>query len=396
MAKVSILMPTYNDSKYIVRALDSIMEQTYKDYEILICNDGSIDNTYDVIMEYKNKYDKEDKIKYFYQDNADQLNAIITLTKYITGEYIYILHSDDMLYNKDTIKRMITYMNNNSTLDAIFADVMLMDKDDKIIGCSKICDYKCNNDYDIIALQLLWLGRNLYVDMAFHRRNSFMNNVYNNYLLWNGPFWLNIDMNNTLNYKKVDFPFFKYRLGDNNYMNSEGSKLNVINGEVRVVTRLLNNYYIPCYKLQYIIYRVFNKLKIGRYYRVLYKRTSTKNKYKIVKFVLNKRFSDVEINNNIFLKSLLLFYKNYKKRSINVTLNKDDIIYYGKDMRLFNKKIVNNNIEDLYKNIMTEMQEGFDEIIVNNSDDYDKVVDITKFLCVFPYVKITVKEKENE
>lgn len=392
MSKVSILMPTYNDSKYIVNALDSVMKQTYKDYEILICNDGSIDDTESVILDYKKKNDKDNRIHYYYQDNADQLNAIITLIPHITGDYIYILHSDDMLYDKDTIKKMVTYMDNNHRVDAIFADVMLMDKDNKVTGCSKVCDYKYNKDHDIIALQLLWLGRNLYVDMAFHRKESFLKNVYNNYLLWNGPFWLNVDEYNTLSYRKVNFPFFKYRLGDNNYMNSEGSKLNVINGEIRVVTRLLNNCYIPCYKLQYIVYRLFNKLKFGKYYRVLYKNKETKDKYKIVKFVLNKRFNDDEISNNMFLNSLLLFYKNYKRRSIYVKLDKDDIIYYGKDMRLFNKKIVNNSIEDLYSNIMFEMQEGFDEIIIDDKKDYDKVIDITKFLCIYPYVKISIKK----
>ena len=83
MPKISILMPTYNDEKYIVNALDSIMMQTYKDYEVLICNDGSTDKTKEVIYEYKDKNDKEDKIHYYYEDNADQLNAIITLIPYI-------------------------------------------------------------------------------------------------------------------------------------------------------------------------------------------------------------------------------------------------------------------------------------------------------------------------
>ena len=40
MKKISILMPTYNDTKYIKRSLDSIMEQKYENYEVLICNDG--------------------------------------------------------------------------------------------------------------------------------------------------------------------------------------------------------------------------------------------------------------------------------------------------------------------------------------------------------------------
>ena len=181
MPKISILMPTYNDEKYIVNALDSIMMQTYKDYEVLICNDGSTDKTKEVIYEYKDKNDKEDKIHYYYEDNADQLNAIITLIPYIKGKYVYILHSDDMLYDKDTLKKMITYMDNNHRVDSIIADIALIDKDNKIIGNSKVTDYKYNDYHDIIALQLLWLGRNLYVDMAFHKKEVFIKKVYDNY-----------------------------------------------------------------------------------------------------------------------------------------------------------------------------------------------------------------------
>ena len=90
MSKVSILMPTYNDSNFIRQSLESIIAQTFKNYEILICNDGSTDDTEQIIKEYMKEKDKEGKIKYYYEDNADQLNAIIKLIPHITGEYIYI------------------------------------------------------------------------------------------------------------------------------------------------------------------------------------------------------------------------------------------------------------------------------------------------------------------
>lgn len=393
--KVSILMPTYNDEKYICSALDSVLNQNYDNYEVLICNDGSSDDTEKVIKDYIKKNDKNKKIHYYYEDNADQLNAIIKLIPYITGKYVYILHSDDMLYDNDTLRKMVDYMDNNSNVSSIIADFKLMDENDDIIGISKVTDYKFKNCNDIIALQLLWLGRNLYVDMAFHRKEVFIKNVYNNYLLWNGPFWLNIDDNSVINFKKVNFPFFKYRLGNNNYLNNIGSNLNVINGEIRVVTRLMNDYYIPFYKFQYTMFRVFNKFKLAKYYSVIYKKKTTKNKYGLVKFVLNKRFSDEEIEKNLFLRSLLLYYKNYQIRKIYLSNCLDNIIYYGKDMRLFNKKLVNNNIEEIYLKIMKEMQEGFDEIIISNKNDYDDVINMLKFLCIYPYVKVTIEGNEK-
>lgn len=395
MSKVTILMPTYNDSKYITRALDSIQNQTYKDYEILICNDGSTDNTEEVIKEYQKNHDPNNQIKYYYEDNQDQLNAIIKLIPHIQGDYIYILHSDDILYDRDTLKKMVTYMNNNRRISSIISDIPTIDKDDNQIGISKTKDYNIKNKDNIIALELLWLGRNLFVDMAFHRKEVFLKSVYNNYLLWNGPFFLNLDNNTITNFQKVSFPFFKYRLGDNNYQNDKTSSYNIINGEIRVVTRLLKNYHIPLYKLQYIIFRIYNKLKLTKYYKVIYKKEETKDKYPIIKFVLNKRFTDEEIKNNTYLRSILSFYQNPKERKITLTLNKEPI-YYGKDMRIFNKKLRDNKLEPLYQELMEEMEIGFNQIEVEEKD-YQKVEDITKFFCIYPYVKITIrKEKKHD
>ena len=394
MSKVSILMPTYNDSKFIKRSLDSIMMQSYKNYEILICNDGSTDDTEEIIKEYIKTNDKEGKISYYYEENADQLNAIIKLIPQITGDYVYILHSDDLLYDENTLKNMVAYMEKNKNISSIVSDIITISENDNTIGINKIINYKMDNAYDIMTLQLLWLGRNLFADMAFHRKEIFTKNVYNNYLIWNGPFWLNLDEMNILNIKKVDFPFFKYRIGDNNYLSDNMSKLNVINGEIRVVTRLLSAFYIPCYKLQYLIYRILNKLNLTHRYKPIYLRKETKNKYNIIKFVLNKRFSSEEIRNNTYLDALLMYYKNFKERSINISL-KNDVIYYGKDMRLFNKKIVNDNIETPYKEIFKEMKQGFNEIIVDESD-YEKMIDVTKFLCIYPTAKVSIrKEVQN-
>lgn len=391
MTKVSILIPTYNDGKSIVETLDSIMSQEYKNYEILICDDGSTDNTKKIIEDYKKNKDKYDKIKYIYQENKDQLNAIITLLPLVNGKYIYILHSDDLLYDNTTLNKMVNYMDKNPKVDSIISDMIIINKDSEITGKQIVKDYRKSKQ--VIPLQLLWLGRNLYVDMAFHRKETFVKEVKNNYLMWNGPFWLNLDTNNMLNIKKVNFPFFKYRVFEENYINSEGANLNIINGEIRVVTRLLKYYDIPLYRLQYIIYRIFNKLKLNNIYRVVYRNRESKNKYKIIKFVLNKRFTDDEIKNNIFLNALVNFYKNKNNRVVKLNNINGITLYYGKDMRVFNKKITSNSIDDFYKNILNEMNIGFDELEVKNKKEYEKAEVLTKFLCIYPYVKISIKNK---
>lgn len=60
-------------------------------------------------------------------------------------------------------------------------------------------------------------------------------------------------------------------------------------------------------------------------------------------------------------------------------------------MRLFNNRLLNNELSELYLYIINEMRRGFNEIVVSNEDDIGKVMDITKFLCLYPYVKVSLK-----
>lgn len=389
--KIYILMPTYNDSSTIVYSLDSILSQNYKNYEIIIVDDGSTDDTKKVINNYKKKYDKDNKIKYIYQENKDQLNALKTACNHIKEKksLVYILHSDDLLDNPDVFKKAINYMKNNN-YDAIISNVDTIDGNGNLSGKIKINKY-INKKY-IMPLQLLWLGRNLYIDSGFFRANIFLNQVYNNYLTWNGPFWLDLDSKSILNVKNVDFNFFKYRVFEENYINNDLGKLCVINGEIRVVTRLLNYYYIPFYKAQFYMYRLFNKIKINKLFKPFYFNKEAKNKKEVIKFFLRKRFTDIEIKNNLYLNAIDNFYSKNTSRTIVIDEIPDDLpIYLGSDLRTFNKKIIENKLEEFYVNFLNEMQIGFDKIIINEKYK-EKITNIVKFLSIYGSVEIVFKK----
>ena len=92
MCKVSILVPVYNTEKYLSKCLDSIMCQTLEDIEIIITNDGSSDNSQNIIEVYAQK---DSRIKYSYQENSGlgaTRNIGIDMAR---GEYIAFLDSDD-------------------------------------------------------------------------------------------------------------------------------------------------------------------------------------------------------------------------------------------------------------------------------------------------------------
>ena len=96
MVKVSIIIPVYNAEKYLKRCLDSVLSQTLKDIEIICVNDGSTDNSIQILKEYGSK------IKVINQENQGLSVARNTGLKEAKGEFVAFLDSDDY-YNKEYI-----------------------------------------------------------------------------------------------------------------------------------------------------------------------------------------------------------------------------------------------------------------------------------------------------
>ena len=96
--KFSVLIPAYNAEKNIVNALESVRRQTFQDYEIIITDDGSTDNTQQVILHYKEQH-PEMIIKYFWQKNGGASSARWLCAKKAEGKYIAYLDADDVWYS---------------------------------------------------------------------------------------------------------------------------------------------------------------------------------------------------------------------------------------------------------------------------------------------------------
>lgn len=92
--KVSIIMPVYNTESYVSQAVESIIEQTLSEIEIIIINDGSTDNSLQILQ----KYAQEDsRIQLYSQENSGQSIARNKGVTYATGQYLYFMDSDDLL-----------------------------------------------------------------------------------------------------------------------------------------------------------------------------------------------------------------------------------------------------------------------------------------------------------
>jgi glycosyltransferase involved in cell wall biosynthesis len=106
--KVSIIVPVYNCEKYISECLNSILNQTYSNIEIVIVNDGSTDRSEEIINEIK---DKDARLTYYYQENGGPSDARNHGIDRSTGEYIAFIDSDDTVdrcYIEYLINKMLT------------------------------------------------------------------------------------------------------------------------------------------------------------------------------------------------------------------------------------------------------------------------------------------------
>lgn len=99
---ISVIVPMYNASRFIKKCISSILNQTYKNFELLIINDGSTDNS----LEICNKF-KDQRIKIINQENAGSEYARLTGIKQSKGEYICFIDADDWI-SKDYLERLIS------------------------------------------------------------------------------------------------------------------------------------------------------------------------------------------------------------------------------------------------------------------------------------------------
>ena len=92
MVKVSIGVPIYNVEAYLRECLDSIMNQTFKDFEVIMVDDGSTDNSFNICQEY---VARDNRFKLIHQENKGLAGARNTCLKYMHGEFITWVDSDD-------------------------------------------------------------------------------------------------------------------------------------------------------------------------------------------------------------------------------------------------------------------------------------------------------------
>lgn len=140
MPRISIIMPVYNAEKTIIRAVKSVINQTFKDYELIIINDGSTDDTAEIV---KSIIKSNTKVNFKTIKNSGVSVARNIGIMEATGEYITFLDSDDY-YEKNALEVISSYLKDD--IELLIYGHKVVDKDGKVIKESSL-----NNQFFIDA-----------------------------------------------------------------------------------------------------------------------------------------------------------------------------------------------------------------------------------------------------
>lgn len=125
---VSVIIPSYNHEKFIKECIDSVLNQTYKNFELIIIDDGSKDKTSEIL----NKYD-DSRMQIIYQENVGAHNTINRGLALAKGEYLTILNSDDV-YMKNRLELIVNYLMKNPEVSLVSTYIEIINSDSKKLG----------------------------------------------------------------------------------------------------------------------------------------------------------------------------------------------------------------------------------------------------------------------
>ena len=384
--KISLLIPAYNSAKTIVEALESIKNQTYQNWEIILINDGSQDETETILRRYLGN--TKLPLKYTKQTHHNYFKAIRHGLKYASGEIIFVLDADKILFNQNVFYRAVSTILGEKC-DGMFVGIRAMYQRLKDGKFHLVRPYY-RNEVSLIKTAL-GLGTNIYTNYAFWRREIFETSVYENYLINGMPAWYNAENNLGLRVVNGNFVGLKYRvskkvnLGDNPLKQNNSKTLFELSTNLRTLHHIVSRINVPAYSTQATLYNLISRLHIASLYPSIFKQGQTSLK-KITPLVV-KNIKDSELD-NVYLKTIVDFSNNFDpQKTAKIVIPKGTKIYWGTEIDEFSNKLSKNMLDQFYYDLMKIISQGT-TIYKIKKDDQKKLEQILEFFTIRDYVKI--------
>lgn len=219
LPKVSILMPVYNHADFVEESIQSILFQTYSNWELIILDDGSTDNLLEILESYSN----DPRIRLYTQDNQRLPNGLSNLHELANGEYITWTSADNIM-EREMIYELVNYLVTYPKVDMVYADVMVIDENgDKLNVGYRQYNSDLNNP-EIIRLprvpECLNKENDNFINACFMYKKSIsdvLNGEYSADLegLEDYDYWLKIQKIGNIQHIKNNKPLYRYRVHKN-------------------------------------------------------------------------------------------------------------------------------------------------------------------------------------
>lgn len=137
---ISVIIPVYNAEKYLEQCLESICQQTYKNIEIILVNDGSTDNSEAMC---KNYMEKDNRIRYIYKENEGPGIARNKGLEIANGQYVMFVDSDDFFYGNDNIEHIVDRIKKNYADLIMYNAGTYWEEDEEFIKEGVVIEEEC-------------------------------------------------------------------------------------------------------------------------------------------------------------------------------------------------------------------------------------------------------------
>ena len=311
---LSIVVPVYNVSKYLKECLDSISNQSFKYFEVILVNDGSTDNSLDILNEYANK---DDRFKVYTKTNGGLSSARNYGIQYVNGDYLTFLDSDDYIELNTYQEMMDNLIINNN--DLVVANIRYFFEDDKQGYTLKGLNEEIKEITSKKALLSPMFAWNKIYKTSYFKQ---INQKYPEGLWYEDIPVTTLLFTHTERIGFVDKDLYHYRQRSTSIMGTKSSRNNEI---FKILEIVLNNFKERNIYSKYkdeLEYLCLEHTKVYGQYRFLVQ-DNYKELYNESEYFMKKYFS--EYKNNKYIK-----YLNIKNRILLYTLNSYTMILYRK------------------------------------------------------------------
>ncbi|MBP3221664.1 MAG: glycosyltransferase family 2 protein [Neisseriaceae bacterium] len=244
MKKVSVIIPCHNHAKYVGETIDSVLNQTYQNIEIIVVNDASTDNSSEVIQKYVDKYPK-----IIFIDEKENIGVIEVRNKAISmaqGDYILPLDADDKIH-ATYIEKAVNILENNSQIGVVYAKACFFGEKE---GIWELANFNKEN----ILLYNMVFVTSLFRKEDFLHVGAYNKNMYGGYEDWD--LWLSFVEHN-FDFYQIDEVLFYYRI------HQQSRNLDAKKKEDHLYQTIINNH-----RKLYADFFYDNRYKIKNIFRI--------------------------------------------------------------------------------------------------------------------------------